>query len=439
MNVILFGDDTFTEEFRRGLEMPPGSGIVATALDSISAYDVLNETEADLVIVGFADALTLALEWADLFRDMKFIAVKDKKTIAECKQAAGRINPVILKSRTEVRNEMLKIIAAKEKISGNFSSRERLDPEEISDSKERHEKRTEFHTLPQIVAAVFGPKGGPGKTAIAVNFSFLINDKCREKKENYRAILVDADLSCGNHSAAWLGFDKTRVSLKDWNELEEDASWEQVESLLMRHPTGLYYLPAPTQPLDAEEITGETMEKVLTILKRHFDAIVIDMNDDTKEDANKATMHLVNKVIFVVQPEVPTIRSARIFTREQAARLKLDLNKFYLAINKMNNLDNSFTSADIVKKIGLPDPVVLDYDINVTKMLNNKPGKPFVLSEPESGFSRGIYKLGKKFTGSEIFNFKVNDNVIKHFIKSLGFLKGVLHSVGIKVGYKETV
>ncbi|MEG6617483.1 hypothetical protein V6C27_13805 [Peptococcaceae bacterium 1198_IL3148] len=242
MRLMVFGDIDVIE----GLSQY-SSIIVATAQDVESAYDIMKDTEADLVIVGFFNALELAIEWADIFRDRKFMAIKENKSLSDYRQAAAAgVKLISLK-------DIFKIIAISAGISGSLTKRERLEDDEVDRSKKEFNKRKGF--FKQVIGGVFSKTKaveednkfarvltvwnptGSYKSFTALNISITL-----------RAALLNFDLTCPELDV-W--FDIKQTSLKDASPKDagvltmcDALTPELLPNLLRVKKWGIRYLPA---------------------------------------------------------------------------------------------------------------------------------------------------------------------------------------------------
>ena len=87
---------------------------------------------------------------------------------------------------------------------------------------------------------------------------------------------------------------------------------EALPDLLLTHSSGLNLLFAPPKPETAELITGSMLVQVARRLRDRSSAIVID-SPSYLTDHNLALFDIVNLVLLVVTPDLPSIKNARIF------------------------------------------------------------------------------------------------------------------------------
>ena len=87
---------------------------------------------------------------------------------------------------------------------------------------------------------VFSPKGGVGKTTMAVNLGVALPRPARE------VCVVDLDLAFGDVAITMQLIPEHTIA--EAAASEEDLDFSLLQKLLTRHPSGLTILAAPTHP-----------------------------------------------------------------------------------------------------------------------------------------------------------------------------------------------
>jgi pilus assembly protein CpaE len=117
--------------------------------------------------------------------------------------------------------------------------------------------------------AVFGAKGGVGKTTIAVNLAIAIR-QCTDQ----RVALFDADLVMGDvrvHLNLPRGY-----SLLDLIKHADQLELEGVEQVLTPHESGIRVLLNPVNPIEAELIQAHHTAQILPILVQSHAYVIVD-------------------------------------------------------------------------------------------------------------------------------------------------------------------
>ena len=119
------------------------------------------------------------------------------------------------------------------------------------------------------IFSVFAPKGGVGKTTIAFNLAVALGQL------DQRTVLIDGSLQFGDLRALL----KVPADAPSILDLPTDRIAESdLGDVLWRDPSGIDILLAPPRIEMAEMVTARDIEKVLSLLRRVYSVIVIDMS-----------------------------------------------------------------------------------------------------------------------------------------------------------------
>jgi pilus assembly protein CpaE len=168
-----------------------------------------------------------------------------------------------------------------------------------------------------------GAKGGCGVTTIAANFAVAL-----AADSGARTLLIDLGLPLGD-AAINLGMTtqySTANALQDSGRL--DANF--LRSLLSKHSSGLFVLPAPGEfsPVLA---SVEATDKLITIAKQNFDYVVVDAG--SRIDLRATALFDETAIIYLItQVGVSELRNAnRMISQFFSARdrkLQIVLNRY---------------------------------------------------------------------------------------------------------------
>lgn len=229
---------------------------------------------------------------------------------------------------------------------------------------------------PQVVT-IFGTKGGVGKTTIAVNTAIQL---AQAKK---KVAMVDLDLQFGDISI-FLNLSPKRT-IAELSQEGNEPDIDLIESYMIPHLSGIKILPAPGRPEYAELITAQQIENILSVLKGHYDYVIID-TPPTFNDTNLTALDLSSQIFLVLSLDLATIKNVKLSlelmqTLHHIGKTKLLLNRASEDMGiKVNNAEETL---DFLIAAQLPS----DGKICVSAL--NK-GIPFVLSEPGARISQAI-------------------------------------------------
>jgi pilus assembly protein CpaE len=179
------------------------------------------------------------------------------------------------------------------------------------------------------VISVFAPKGGVGKTTVAVNLAVALREQTHS-----RVLLFDADVGVGNVTAVLavpyrMGLaDLADSPPEEWT----DAAFEQA---VTTHPeTGVRVLTWGTEPGESERISVDLLLAALRWGKAHHSYVIID-NHPGYDDRTMAMLTVASEIFLVVTPEVGPLRNSAQFL-ELARQVGLD-DLVRVIVNRSNH------------------------------------------------------------------------------------------------------
>ena len=156
------------------------------------------------------------------------------------------------------------------------------------------------------VFTIYSPKGGSGKSTVAVNLAVALTRRHPEA-----VVLVDLSLTFG-HSAILLNLTPatslagtTAEALKKMR-LQEGLAYY----LTVHQPSGLRVLAGSTRPEEGEAVTGEAARVVIEQLRKHFAYVVVDTSC-TFTDPVLAALEASDRVLMLCTPEISVLRDVK--------------------------------------------------------------------------------------------------------------------------------
>jgi pilus assembly protein CpaE len=240
------------------------------------------------------------------------------------------------------------------------------------------------------VVAVFSPKGGVGRTTVAVNLAVAAASELGKK-----VIVVDASFQFGD-VAVLLNLNPKNKSMAELvQELDNSHDAESVDTYTTAHSSGIHALLAPASPEMAELITPAGVKHVLELLRQRYDLVVVDCTA-WFNDTTLGILDLADVVLTVLTLEITSIKNIRLFL-EVAEQLGYD-NKIRLVLNRADTT-LGIRVADVEHSIGRKvDNTIVSDGRAVVYALNR--GVPFVLSNREAQVSQDILRLATAVAGS---------------------------------------
>ena len=238
------------------------------------------------------------------------------------------------------------------------------------------------------VIAVFSPKGGSGKTTLAVNLALAL-----KRETNQRVALVDANLQFGDVGVLLNLNPKNRSVLDAVGGGEPDR--DIVESVLVDHSTGIRVLLAPPAPEGADLVTAPYLRKMISYLRDTHDWVVVDLPSGLN-DHTLGVLDAADQILVVAALEITTIKNVRLFL-EVADQLDYERSKMRLVINR-SDASQGIRISDVEASIRRTIDGTIVSDGRLAVLAVNR-GVPFVVSHPESPLSRDVIQLARTLAG----------------------------------------
>ena len=243
---------------------------------------------------------------------------------------------------------------------------------------------------PGRIVAVFGPKGGVGRTTLAVNLAVAAATELGQ-----RTCLVDASFQFGDVGVL-LNLNPKNKSIADLVPELEAGEVESLDTFIVNHSAGIRVLLAPPSPEMAELITPAAVKRMLEALRETHDLVVVDCMS-TFNDTTLAILDLADTVLTMLSLEITSIKNIRLFL-EVAEQLGYGKDKIRLVLNRADS-SLGIRVADVEHSIGRRvDHTIVSDGRSVVYALNR--GVPFFLSNREAQVSQDVLRLASAVVGT---------------------------------------
>jgi pilus assembly protein CpaE len=243
---------------------------------------------------------------------------------------------------------------------------------------------------PGRVVAVFGPKGGVGRTTLAVNLAVAAATELGQ-----RTCLVDASFQFGDVGVL-LNLNPKNKSVADLIPELEAGEPESLETFIINHSAGIRVLLAPPSPEMAELITPSGTKRMLEALRATHDLVVVDCMSSFN-DTTLAILDMADIVLTMLSLEITSIKNIRLFL-EVAEQLGYGADKVRLVLNRADS-SLGIRVADVEHSIGRRvDHTIVSDGRSVVYALNR--GVPFFLSNREAQVSQDVLRLAQAVAGT---------------------------------------
>jgi pilus assembly protein CpaE len=244
---------------------------------------------------------------------------------------------------------------------------------------------------PGQIIAVFSPKGGVGRTTVAVNLAVAAATELGKK-----VVLVDGSFQFGDVGVL-LNLNPKNKSIADLAP-ELDQAGHEVESIdtfVINHSAGIRVLLAPPTPEMAELIKPDGVRRVLDALRMTHDLVVVDCTAFFN-DTTLAILDAADTILTMLSLEITSIKNMRLFL-EVADQLGYEGGKIRLVLNRADSALGIKVS-DVEHSIGRKvDETIVSDGRSVVYALNR--GVPFFLSNREAQVSQDILRLARAVAG----------------------------------------
>ncbi|MDP8905277.1 MAG: response regulator [Chloroflexota bacterium] len=233
---------------------------------------------------------------------------------------------------------------------------------------------------------VYGAKGGVGTSTIAYNLAVAM-----ARPRVHRVALLDGSLQFGDLRALLQAPPETRSIL----DLPTDRiAQAELSEVVWRDPSGVDVLFGPPRMEMAEMITVRDVEKVLSLLRRLYNVVIVD-TPTTVNDHTLAFFDAADQIIQVLTWEAATLHQTAVMigTFQQ---IGYPPEKVRYLLNRAD-VTGGLDERAVHDRIGrAPDFHVVGDDRLVLE--SNNRGHSFVAQSPAADISRDIMRVARELT-----------------------------------------
>ncbi|MCY4321045.1 MAG: ATPase, T2SS/T4P/T4SS family [Bdellovibrionaceae bacterium] len=232
------------------------------------------------------------------------------------------------------------------------------------------------------IIALTGGKGGVGKSMVSANLALAT-----QKEFKIPTLLIDLDSkSCGDQNII-LGL-RSRLNVEQFSVYKQALNQQSLKNILAYHPSGMAYLSAVLSLDQKLTCDLQMFKKQIFHLSQFFYYIIVVLGCDIGP-IQQEILNFSSAVLVVSAPEILAINQSKKLLSELSY---LPSSLFYLVLNKYNQ--RALNPALISKSLNRPVLVSLPEDSALSESLHSS--KPFILSNPQSSWTRACYDIIRK-------------------------------------------
>jgi len=241
-----------------------------------------------------------------------------------------------------------------------------------------------IHVIPTI--------GGCGSTTIACNVAASL------AKTGAKTALLDLDLIRGGVAGY---FDtRPRFTIGDVMESAEKLDQQLLDNALSIHAnSGTAILARPEMPEDTQRVTQVGFNRLLGVLSRMFDHVVLDslMSIDP---IYSTAIQAADVNVIVMQLNVPSAKNAERFVGA-LRRMGIESSKIKIVVNRFVKKGWDIDPEEVERSLGLRISWMVPNDFkNAIAAINF--GEPVVIRAPRSEISVSLIELATMLNGKAV-------------------------------------
>ena len=248
------------------------------------------------------------------------------------------------------------------------------------------------------MVTVLGPKGGTGKTVTSSNLAVALS------QAGTSSVLVDLDLQFGDVGLA-LGLEPTKT-IYDLATSGGTLDGDKVDGFLARHESGARALLAPLRPDQAAAIGTAFLREVFDILRSRYDFVLVDTPPAFSPEVI-AAIDSSSHLLMVGMLDALSLKDTKIGL-ETLAEMGYDPRAITLVLNRADS-SVGITQDDVERLLGRAPDVLVGSDRAIPRALTG--GQPIVIAEPKSKAARSYAALAERYLGVPVLPVPAsNDN-----------------------------
>ncbi|MBI3314597.1 MAG: Flp pilus assembly complex ATPase component TadA [Candidatus Omnitrophica bacterium] len=243
------------------------------------------------------------------------------------------------------------------------------------------------------IITVLGNKGGVGKTFVGVNIAAALAIKGR------RVLIMDLDVHAGQDMARMLNLVPTQSLVDLLAAVEKDEKPDIIRGYVLRHTSGLEFLPGVTHIRQTGRITADNIRPFLKKAALIYDYIVVDAGG-TFSETLISVLDSSNLILLVATPDILAVYQGKA-TLDIIQSLHYPLKMVKLILNRAESRGG--VAWQEVKSALACDIFALVPSDGKTVGLAINRGVPCVMDSPKARVSVSFFEIADKLETEDIY------------------------------------
>ena len=237
------------------------------------------------------------------------------------------------------------------------------------------------------IIAVFGVKGGVGKTTLATNLAVAL-----AQETSASVALVDLDIPFGD--VALMLDIHPEQDILDALDPSVLNDLERLQRLLVRTEHGVHVLSSPLAPDDASDIDSASIGKLLRNMAALHQFVLVDTPVGITE-ITAAVLDAAELDLLITTPEVPALRRTHACIR-MLQGLEFPTQKVQVVLNRVSS-KTRISEAEAVEALAYP--VTWRISNDYAAMQAAALGQPAVISQPKRRLAKDVRNIARALAG----------------------------------------
>ena len=240
------------------------------------------------------------------------------------------------------------------------------------------------------VMLVFSGKGGVGKSLIATSLAVAM-----AQDTGARIAVIDLDLQYGD-VGVMLRVENHLTSIDDLSQQGEQVEGDFLDEVMATGPEDIRLLLAPSSPEFADLVTTGNLRSIFREMSKAYDYIIVDMPAHL-EERTLETIEMADQILLITGFNVTSVKNAKITLRLFEA-MGVERDRVAIVLNQTRP-KVGFPPEEVEKILRCRMLAKLPYEPRVDDSIDT--GRPIVLAEPKSDFSKQIHAIVKYLAPDE--------------------------------------